>query len=758
MNFLTAFQAETNSITEIPTFSEDTFPNSSETWKTLRYVQDKIHDFAWFADKRYIAQQGEVILPNSGRKVKLLALYNKSNHDVWKNIIEYMHDGVYYYSKWIGDYPYNIVTVVDGALSAGAGMEYPTITVLGAGSPFFLETVTVHEIGHNWFYGILGSNERIHPWQDEGLNSYYELRYFATKYPEMSLLNLNDTSSENNFGKKLAHFVGIDEWKQFEAYNLAYRSIASFNRDQPNETHSNQFTSINYGIISYQKTAYLLDFLNHYLGEEVFDNCMQAYFNKWQFKHPQPSDLQDIFEGVSGENLDWLFQEFIGTSKKYDIAMSGIKQVGDNYDVVLKNKKQIQAPVKITAFEGENVLAEKWIEGFESEETVTFNTPNADQFKINHDKRLADLKSGNNTIKTNGLFKKASPLQLKLLGKVDDTEKQVLSWVPAIWGNTVDNTLLGLTFYNTTIPNKPLFILASPMYSFGRNAHAGLYQLEYSWYPTEKFEEIRLGGLFKEFAGYQKYSGSITFNFRNQKPLYNADHQLSISHSYLSNDTSYLALYDEELHLGSINYQMKYGDAIKFFETNFDFSTDYDRFTLLETRFAYSRAYKRGRFFRLSAYFGKFLSSENLPETYQLYLSGGTDYEMNDIFIDRAQTSRRMKLLEYQTNLSQGAMRGFIPVSSSNGVFTMKGDIDMPFTKMIFTFLDTGIDLEDGAIYYSTGVGFKLGPLIQMYIPVFGDVYDGGSSDTFKQITQSIHFQIDLNSINPKSLIKSNLQ
>ena len=161
------------------------FPVSSTEYKTVRYTQSKVHDFAWFADKRYEVLKGEVELPGSKRKVTSWAMFTPRNADVWKNAIEYINDGTYYYSMWNGDYPYNNVTAVDGTISAGGGMEYPTITVIGnTSNKEELEVVIVHEVGHNWFYGILGSNERVHGWMDEGMNTLNEVRYIQTKYPE----------------------------------------------------------------------------------------------------------------------------------------------------------------------------------------------------------------------------------------------------------------------------------------------------------------------------------------------------------------------------------------------------------------------------------------------------------------------------------------------------------------------------------------------------------------------------------------------
>ncbi len=177
---------ELSDITDtITKFSTDmSFPKSDKKTKTIRFVQENVHDFAWFADKRYHVLKGVVTLPYSGRTVDLYTMFTNNEAHLWKNSIEYMHDAVYYYSLWNGDYPYNHCTAVDGTIAAGGGMEYPNVTVIGAmGSDRPLETVIMHEVGHNWFYGILGSNEREHAWMDEGINSHNEIRYMKTKYP-----------------------------------------------------------------------------------------------------------------------------------------------------------------------------------------------------------------------------------------------------------------------------------------------------------------------------------------------------------------------------------------------------------------------------------------------------------------------------------------------------------------------------------------------------------------------------------------------
>ena len=221
--------------------SDNSFPPSSKEFKTVRYVQGNVHDFAWFADKRWHVLVGEVELPHSGRRVETWSFFTDYEADLWKNSLEYLKDGTYYYSLWNGDYPYNHVTAVEGALTAGGGMEYPTITIIGwSGSAFSLEEVIVHEVGHNWFYGILGTNERENSWMDEGVNTANEIRYFENKYPERKMMG-------ERAEQGLMKAFGLGYQLNKEKYELLYAFGGTVNTDQACQVHAGEYTSMNYG-------------------------------------------------------------------------------------------------------------------------------------------------------------------------------------------------------------------------------------------------------------------------------------------------------------------------------------------------------------------------------------------------------------------------------------------------------------------------------------------------------------------------------
>ena len=284
----------------ISKFSDDmSFPNSNTDTKTLRYIQSNIHDFGWFADKRYHVLRGEVELPKSKEKVTLWTMFTNNEADLWKNSIEYMHDAVYYYSLWNGDYPYKHCSAVDGTISAGGGMEYPNITVIGeSGDAFLLEEVIMHEVGHNWFYGMLGSNERDHPWMDEGINTFLQFqaeRRWSEDYP----VRRGDPDLIANY-------------------------MVSTNQ-VPIMTQSDSIPQ--FGNNAYGKPATALVVLREtVLGRELFDRAFQEYAERWRFKRPTPYDFFRTMEESSGVDLDWFWRGWFYSTDHVDIAITSVTE------------------------------------------------------------------------------------------------------------------------------------------------------------------------------------------------------------------------------------------------------------------------------------------------------------------------------------------------------------------------------------------------------------------------------------------------
>ena len=247
--------------------------------KTLHYYQSNIHDFAWFADRHFHTLHDTLRLA-SGRIIDVYSFYTPAAGTGWPNSIRYIKQAVLFRSALIGEYPFDVVTAVQTKMGSTGGMEYPTIAAINvSGSAKELDMTIEHEVGHNWFYAVLATNERRYPWMDEGINTAYDNRYEAIHYPPAD--------------------------KSRELADLDTR--ATEHTDQPISTPSENFTETNYYDIAYTKTAIWMKMLEDSLGTPLFDSCMRTYFNRWQFKHPYPDDFRTVISTTSHRGLDTLF-------------------------------------------------------------------------------------------------------------------------------------------------------------------------------------------------------------------------------------------------------------------------------------------------------------------------------------------------------------------------------------------------------------------------------------------------------------------
>lgn len=248
--------------------------------KTLHYHLAQATDFAWFADTSFWMDH-DTLRMKDGKSIELYSFYPPSQNEKWKNSIRLMKEALRFRSGQLGEYPYATMSAVHVPMGFSGGMEYPAITAISSISDEkSLAMVLQHEIGHNWFQAAIGSNEREHPWMDEGLNTFYDRRYEKEKYPQKN--NAGNLFTENHLNE------------------LLLGTITALRKDQPIATSASAFSPINYQMIAYYKTARWLEQVETALGTTLFDSCMRNYYQKWKFRHPQPSDLLNEMAQLSG--------------------------------------------------------------------------------------------------------------------------------------------------------------------------------------------------------------------------------------------------------------------------------------------------------------------------------------------------------------------------------------------------------------------------------------------------------------------------
>jgi len=474
---LNKLAADTSWITasEVESFE---FPPSSLLFKTLRYTGSDIHDFAWFADKRFHVMKGKVKLPDSGREVTTWAMFTNQQARLWKDAIKYENNSIGRFSKWNGDYPYQSFTAVQSALSAGDGMEYPGIAVIGiAKDAYSLDEVIAHEVAHNWFYSALGSDERRYPFMDEGITSANEVRYMEGRYPDKKLWEIY----VNNI--KLAKFFHIDKMPVKQMRELEWLSQARDNLDQPINLPASDYNVLNYSVIIYNYAGMGFNYLRAYLGDSLYDLAMHDYYQKWKFMHPRPDDLRNVFEYRTGKDLNWFFGDFISTTKRMDYEMVR----WENNHLLIANKGRLSSPFVICGMNGDSICFEKWIDGFEGQSWIEIPDGNYSELKIDPHHVTPEIFRLNNNIRKSGIAPRADPIRTQLYFSLEDPGKKYIMYIPGINWTRENGFMIGVALHNGFLTPKPLEYFVMPFWSFNNSGLAGFGKISYNITPYNKF-------------------------------------------------------------------------------------------------------------------------------------------------------------------------------------------------------------------------------------------------------------------------------
>ena len=773
---------------DIPKIADPT--PSSDIMKTITYRAENVHDFAWFANKQFYVQKGSVKLEN-GQNIGTWVMFSTLQAEWWKKGLDYVNRAVEFYSRHVGPYPYPHATAVESALGAGGGMEYPMITVIGAtGSPQSLDQVITHEVGHNWFYGVLGFNERDHVWLDEGINSYYDHRYTEKYYKKVEMRVMPDFMLGNT---------------DYSLLQMIYLYQARRDMDQAPATHSNHYSNINYFLSGYEKPAVSFKLLEKYLGTKEFDVIMKGFYEKWKFKHPQPLDLRSYVETHTNKEVAWFFDGLMGTDDNVDYCMVDIKHT-DEYEVTVRNKGDINTPFALSGLKDGQIVKTKWFDGFAGEKILSFPSGEYDLVVIDEQKLAPEIYRHNNTIKTNGWLRKFEPLSFPFLLGTEHSKKSSIMWTPALAWNNYDKTMIGLALYNSTLITKPFEFSVLPMFGTASKTITGIGHYQFNILP--KLKSIRLieaGTQFKRFSNDRNFDHDYRLAYNKIKPYctfhletdraYTFNHSISVfANLVFFEDAEFSQTDPVGDYIGNTmeftrQVTMKYEGSLKsaihplayeatVSNQEFNFFNKKNNHTSFTTSMDQAITYAEGKNIDVRFFLGLFLSTNDrasgavYPDILPLAQEGHNDYVYEDFYFGR---SDQYGIWSQQINMRYGGFKTALgspyaqAIGKSNNYIVsvnLKADLpaSLPLNLPIKPYFDLGyfkrpaldganIGFEDQLMWQG---GFALEFLdgaLGIYFPIvqsknLNDLYKGRTN---KSYLGRISFLIDLNRLSPYS-------
>lgn len=303
-------------------------PASKElTW---HFIAENVHDFVWAADPDFVHYSIEG--PN---KTIIHCIYQPDSitEKNWPLLAEYMSKAIQILNENIGLYPYPQYSFIQGG---DGGMEYPMATLItGRRALGSLVGVSVHELVHSWFQGMLAFDESRYYWMDEGFTEFYSNLVMQQLFP-----SIVKKAQPGTFDS----LFPVNQYR--DAYD-AYLGIAT-NEEQALSTHADWFeTNRVYGIQAYNKGCVFLSQLQHMVGDSTFNLAFKDFFESWKMKHPKPIHLKQKMEQYSGMELDWYFEQMIYTTHAIDYAVQSVVHRNGKLEVVLQKNSAFPMPIEL---------------------------------------------------------------------------------------------------------------------------------------------------------------------------------------------------------------------------------------------------------------------------------------------------------------------------------------------------------------------------------------------------------------------------
>ena len=751
-------------------------PERTGTRQTWSFKADWVPDMALACSAAFFLQDGLISL-SDGRKARGQVAYLASEAKRWESAMDDVDRSIRFYDQHVGPYPWPFVTAVQGVREFSGGMEYPMLTYIQPGLPAgALEEVIAHEIGHNWFFGVLSTNEREYPWLDEGLNSYYDHRY---------------TQSVRH-GRSAFGSLDMEGWLLLGEAGKRLLPI-------PGHGIRDVYAEIDYQLGAYTIPTRNVQVLEDMYGTDAIDRAFQAYYSEWKFRHPGPEDLRRVFESSLQTDLSWLFDQAIHQPFSRDISIRSVRMRGDSLNVSICQKGTTGLPFRIRQLDGETVLSSHWSPGFTGRDTTLLLAPegSVDLLSV-RDGLIPDLRQINDLYRPFSNWHRPKLLGLGFGGGVTRAQTIRHYLLPVVGYNVYDGFQAGLALHNQGIYYQPSGYFLSGLYGFrsgqlgytgalyrdiylkegpslvrlGLKARSASYftllddlRLRYHRFnPYVEWQtraEIRRGETHWKAGLYGWLNGRETIRFGDTGPA-GVDDALDWDRiiAFRSTVTRRDVLLPWMIHL-DVEYQ-PYRDALSISQAYLK--------TGLEARIAFP--YMAKRYIRMRSYLGGFpyntrreagnVSNPSTRGSLALSFQGLNDYRFEETFIGRSEqtgtSSRQILLREGGFKTALGSAFGAGQSNNLIASVNLVGELPLPnwlpvqiYTDLGYwsdrTFLGRDKTFAD-QVWWDLGLQYSLfGDRIQFFLPLvqnqpLAELLDQRESSLLKRITWTVRLDI----------------
>ena len=493
--------------------SREESTTDSAVRRLVTFHAEQVHDFAWITSPNFLYESGE------WNGIDIHVLYDSEKGRDWtKEVVKRGERVLEWLTTKFGEYPYPQVTITHAMI--GGGMEYPMLVMNGSSS----EGLIAHEIGHIWFYGILGNNEHEEAWLDEGFTTFQTGWYMMNQYPPDG----HGGSGNDLFGKMmfLQKLLTSNSLVESAQWDVARFVTSGYNTPIAGSSRKSPGYSV-YGYNAYSKPAMMLYNLRGYLGEERFLSAMQSYYDQWKLKHPDEERFRTAMREATGEDLDWFFDQWLHEAGYADYALTGWKSkrlASGEYEVTasILNKGTMAYPldVEVELANGESYRPERWTNFTNRwKDDYTFTVPvRPKRITLDPDDWILDVDRRDNS---SGFTPHSFTLQMNSTPGSPRDAYLITAFPWLVWYHPLDGWKPGLSmgrsygFWTSQVMSVSYGVQSQEVFWRFRSSHdlrSILPGLKLKWRLSE-LEGVRGAGIQADYSGSKLYGYPPNYSF-----------------------------------------------------------------------------------------------------------------------------------------------------------------------------------------------------------------------------------------------------
>lgn len=674
----------------------------------------------------------EIILNRDDRFTKHVTDFVTVSTDIESNKYEEIAQGIsilkiaQFLQENLGSYPHGnlLVSEFDYNRSPLYGINQLPSFIRPYEEQFQFEMKFLKTAIRSYLKESLYLNPRKERWVNDAIGYYLMIKYVEEFYPDQKLIG----KLSRIWGVSSFHLAKMDFNEQYALFSML---SARKNIDQALTTSNDSLIKFNERIANGYKAGLGMSYLSAYLGEKKIDSTVLDFYKNYkQQQRVSAADFRKTIEKYADKEVDWFFEEYVGSDKKIDFKIKSVEKTEDSITFMLKNKRGTNVPISLFGLENDSVVSQYWFSNIDSTKSFTIPRGSEDRLVLNYDQKIPEFNQRDNWKTLNGWFSSNKKLKFQFFKDTEDPYYNQVFYVPIMNFNLYDGVTPGLRLYNKTFLERPFEYDIAPTYSFLERTMVGKVGFRYRKYHNKtglfvtNYSFSASTSHFEQNSRFSTVTPAISFGWRPNDLLSNRRQYLLLRYRnvFRSIDESLQGELETDPDYGVLNARFTDVDnsIINYSSWSID-AQHSSEFSKLAFEWEYRKLFQSNRQLNLRFYAGKFLRNTTNSNFFSFALDRPTDYMFDLAYLGRSEDSG---IYSQQVIIAEGGFKSKLENPFANDwIATTNASTNI--WRWIEAYGDVGFIKNKGEntrFVYDSGIRLNLvTDYFELYFPVYSN-------------------------------------